>query len=145
MNHLDHDCAECWLSPYSRTVTFTMSPWQVAGISLGLDCKEYNTPKTIVDTGTTNLRLPTSVFAKFTEQLKAQVTGLKGSPSTLSSGTQFNPKCYSWDASTHQRRWRWQPDMSFFSSLTVLMRRQAIFYPFILWSFLLCLAITRLM
>ncbi|XP_074652735.1 beta-secretase 1-like [Tubulanus polymorphus] len=34
----------------------------VAGVSLNMDCKEYNFDKTIVDSGTTNLRLPTRVF-----------------------------------------------------------------------------------
>ncbi|XP_060067485.1 beta-secretase 1-like [Ylistrum balloti] len=34
----------------------------VAGISLHMDCKEYNFGKTIVDSGTTNLRLPIKVF-----------------------------------------------------------------------------------
>ncbi|XP_071806812.1 beta-secretase 1-like isoform X1 [Asterias amurensis] len=35
---------------------------EVNGRSLNMDCKEYNFDKTIVDSGTTNLRLPTRVF-----------------------------------------------------------------------------------
>lgn len=35
---------------------------KVGNDSLGLDCKEYNFGKTIVDSGTTNLRLPERVF-----------------------------------------------------------------------------------
>lgn len=46
---------------------------QVAGESLNMDCKEYNFGKTIVDTGTTNLRLPVRVFDSVIEKLKKAV------------------------------------------------------------------------
>ncbi|XP_065187173.1 beta-secretase 2-like [Sycon ciliatum] len=35
---------------------------QVGGMSLGMDCKQYNKPRTFVDSGTTFLSLPTDVF-----------------------------------------------------------------------------------
>ncbi|XP_052253845.1 beta-secretase 1-like isoform X1 [Dreissena polymorpha] len=47
---------------------------KVNGRSLAMDCKEYNFGKTIVDTGTTNLRLPTRVFNKLVGSMKDQVT-----------------------------------------------------------------------
>ncbi|CAH1797694.1 unnamed protein product [Owenia fusiformis] len=43
---------------------------QVEGHSLAMDCKEYNFDKTIVDSGTTNLRLPTKVFTQLVESIK---------------------------------------------------------------------------
>jgi beta-site APP-cleaving enzyme 1 (memapsin 2) len=46
----------------------------VDAISLGLDCKEYNFDKTIVDSGTTNLRLPTRVYSALLAALKLQTT-----------------------------------------------------------------------
>ncbi|OWF41934.1 Beta-secretase 1 [Mizuhopecten yessoensis] len=42
----------------------------VAGTSLHLDCKEYNFGKTIVDSGTTNLRLPIKVFKTLVTKVK---------------------------------------------------------------------------
>ncbi|XP_078671843.1 beta-secretase 1-like [Branchiostoma floridae x Branchiostoma belcheri] len=39
---------------------------------LGMDCKEYNFDKTIVDSGTTNLRVPKKVFRKVKEMLDAK-------------------------------------------------------------------------
>ncbi|XP_029649818.1 beta-secretase 1 isoform X2 [Octopus sinensis] len=46
---------------------------QIDGVSLGLDCKEYNFDKTIVDSGTTNLRLPNTVFQAVVSELKQRV------------------------------------------------------------------------
>lgn len=48
----------------------------VGDASLEMDCKEYNFDKTIVDSGTTNLRLPTRVFDRLVELLteKTQYT-----------------------------------------------------------------------
>lgn len=43
---------------------------EVAGQSLKMDCKEYNFGRTIVDTGTTNLRLPTRVFNTLVNSIK---------------------------------------------------------------------------
>ncbi|GAB1600940.1 beta-secretase 1-like [Argonauta hians] len=45
----------------------------VDGHSLDLDCKEYNFDKTIVDSGTTNLRLPNTVFQAVVSKLKQTV------------------------------------------------------------------------
>ncbi|XP_045209732.2 beta-secretase 1-like [Mercenaria mercenaria] len=42
---------------------------EVADKSLDMDCKEYNFGKTIVDTGTTNLRLPYRVFNKIVQHI----------------------------------------------------------------------------
>lgn len=46
---------------------------EVAGSSLDMDCKEYNFGKTIVDTGTTNLRLPYRVFNKLVQYMKQEL------------------------------------------------------------------------
>ncbi|XP_060554627.1 beta-secretase 1-like [Ruditapes philippinarum] len=46
---------------------------QVADKSLQMDCKEYNFGKTIVDTGTTNLRLPYRVFNKVVQQIVQEI------------------------------------------------------------------------
>lgn len=43
---------------------------KVDGVSLQLDCKEYNFVKSIVDSGTTNLRLPMKVFAGVVQRIK---------------------------------------------------------------------------
>lgn len=51
---------------------------EVAGKSLGMDCKEYNFGKTIVDTGTTNLRFPNRVFQKLVASIEEQVTNAGG-------------------------------------------------------------------
>ncbi|KAL3885749.1 hypothetical protein ACJMK2_025791 [Sinanodonta woodiana] len=46
---------------------------QVGGVSLSMDCKEYNFGKTIVDSGTTNLRLPVKVFNSIVTRVKQVV------------------------------------------------------------------------
>ncbi|GFS04431.1 beta-secretase 1 [Elysia marginata] len=46
---------------------------QVGGSSLQLDCKEYNFDKTIVDSGTTSVRLPTKVFNAVVEAIKSNI------------------------------------------------------------------------
>ncbi|XP_030832893.1 beta-secretase isoform X1 [Strongylocentrotus purpuratus] len=51
-----------------------MTDIRVGNDSLGLDCKEYNFDKTIVDSGTTNLRLPVRVFEAITNAIKAHTT-----------------------------------------------------------------------
>ncbi|KAK7105348.1 beta-secretase 1-like [Littorina saxatilis] len=45
----------------------------VAGSSLNLDCKEYNFDKTIVDSGTTHLRLPRRVFEEVVTKIQADL------------------------------------------------------------------------
>ncbi|CAG5117964.1 unnamed protein product [Candidula unifasciata] len=47
----------------------------VDGLSLGLDCKEYNFDKTIVDSGTTNIRLPQKVFDATVQIIDSYVQG----------------------------------------------------------------------
>ena len=42
----------------------------VNGVSLGVNCKKYNYDKTIVDSGTTNLRVSTEVFNAILVELK---------------------------------------------------------------------------
>ncbi|KAL5019692.1 hypothetical protein ScPMuIL_002584 [Solemya velum] len=46
---------------------------QVAGQSLNMDCKEYNFGKSIVDSGTTNLRLPLKVYDDVLARIKTKV------------------------------------------------------------------------
>ena len=47
-----------------------ITDFAVNGISLGLNCKKYNYDKTIVDSGTTNLRVPEEVFNNILIHLK---------------------------------------------------------------------------
>ncbi|KAK3106956.1 hypothetical protein FSP39_003917 [Pinctada imbricata] len=49
----------------------------VGNTSLSMDCKEYNFEKTIVDSGTTNMRLPIRVYNSVMEKIK-QETKAKG-------------------------------------------------------------------
>ena len=42
----------------------------VNGLSLGVNCKKYNYDKTIIDSGTTNLRVPEDVFYLILAKLK---------------------------------------------------------------------------
>jgi len=46
----------------------------VGNTSLGVECAELNKDKTILDSGTTNLRLPTKVYSKFIKMLKLKVS-----------------------------------------------------------------------
>ncbi|ESN92225.1 hypothetical protein HELRODRAFT_132470, partial [Helobdella robusta] len=41
----------------------------LGGASLGMDCKEYNYNKSIVDSGTTNLHLPNAVYNELVQRL----------------------------------------------------------------------------
>jgi len=47
-----------------------ITDFTVNGDSLGLNCKKYNYDKTIVDSGTTNLRVPQEVFNLIVLHLK---------------------------------------------------------------------------
>lgn len=64
-----------YYTPIQRTSYYEVliTDIQVNGTSLGLDCKEYNFDKTIVDSGTTNLRLPYTVFQAVVDKLKQAV------------------------------------------------------------------------
>ncbi|KAK3706569.1 hypothetical protein RRG08_055009 [Elysia crispata] len=46
---------------------------QVGGNSLNLDCKEYNFDKTIVDSGTTTVRLPVKVFKAIVQAIQTEI------------------------------------------------------------------------
>lgn len=46
---------------------------QVAGASLNLPCKTINTPRSIVDSGTSNIAFPSAVYSAVLAQLKADV------------------------------------------------------------------------
>lgn len=46
---------------------------RVSGASLGLSCKALNTPRSIVDSGTSNIAFPSAVFAAVVAQLKTDV------------------------------------------------------------------------
>jgi len=53
---------------------------EINGQDLKMDCKEYNYDKSIVDSGTTNLRLPKKVFEAAVKSIKAasSVSGTQG-------------------------------------------------------------------
>ncbi|XP_033126047.1 beta-secretase 1-like isoform X2 [Anneissia japonica] len=55
--------------------------------SLGLDCKEYNFDKSIVDSGTTNLRLPYKVFKTLIAAISRQIIDVEV-PDTFWQGTE---------------------------------------------------------
>ncbi|XP_072022572.1 beta-secretase 1-like [Amphiura filiformis] len=61
-----------WYTPLTkeRFYEVVVVDMEVNNESLAMDCKEYNFDKTIVDSGTTNLRLPEAVFSK----LNAKIT-----------------------------------------------------------------------
>ncbi|KAE9290306.1 hypothetical protein PF008_g25648, partial [Phytophthora fragariae] len=45
----------------------------VGGASLGLDCETINSPRSIIDSGTSNLAFPSSVYSAVIAELKTQV------------------------------------------------------------------------
>ncbi|XP_061183759.1 beta-secretase 1-like [Saccostrea echinata] len=53
---------------------------EVDGGSINLDCKEYNFPKTIVDSGTTDLRLPMKVYTSVINHIKNYVQKSPSAP-----------------------------------------------------------------
>ncbi|KFP14366.1 Beta-secretase 1, partial [Egretta garzetta] len=61
---------------------------EVNGQDLNMDCKEYNYDKSIVDSGTTNLRLPKKVFEAAVKSIKtaSSVSGTRPSPVGASEG-----------------------------------------------------------
>ncbi|XP_066512344.1 beta-secretase 2-like [Hoplias malabaricus] len=61
---------------------------EVADHSLNLDCREYNTDKAIVDSGTTLLRLPTKVFDAVVEAI-AQMSLIQDFSSGFFTGTKL--------------------------------------------------------
>ncbi|KAK1790120.1 hypothetical protein P4O66_013957, partial [Electrophorus voltai] len=68
---------------------------EVNGQDLNMDCKEYNYDKSIVDSGTTNLRLPRKVF-------QAAVTAIEAASSTeqFPSGFWLGEQLVCWQAGT---------------------------------------------
>ncbi|XP_059140984.1 beta-secretase 1-like [Physella acuta] len=50
-----------------------LSDIRIQGTSLLLDCKEYNFDKTIVDSGTTNIRLPNKVFDALVKSIDSHI------------------------------------------------------------------------
>jgi len=76
----------------------------VNGKSLGINCKKYNYDKTIVDSGTTNLRVPEEVFNLILVQLKKY--DKLGVPDEFWIGRQM--MCWNYDKTP----WEEFPDMS---------------------------------
>ncbi|XP_071958278.1 beta-secretase 1-like isoform X2 [Antedon mediterranea] len=73
----------------------TVTDMGVNGHSLSLDCKEYNFDKSIVDSGTTDLRLPQKVYKKLMSTLANQIEDVYV-PDTFWKGTEL--MC--WDIGT---------------------------------------------
>uniref|UniRef100_UPI00358F44C7 beta-secretase 1-like isoform X1 n=1 Tax=Myxine glutinosa TaxID=7769 RepID=UPI00358F44C7 len=65
-----------WYTPLRRAWYYevVVLGMEVGGHDLGLDCKEYNYDKTIVDSGTTNLRLPHRVFSAVVSAIRQSST-----------------------------------------------------------------------
>ncbi|XP_036381529.1 beta-secretase 1-like [Megalops cyprinoides] len=63
---------EFWYTPVRREWYYEVIIVRidVNGQDLGMDCKEYNNDKSIVDSGTTNLRIPRKVFQAVVNSIK---------------------------------------------------------------------------
>ncbi|XP_072528164.1 beta-secretase 2 [Salminus brasiliensis] len=84
---------------------------EVADQNLNLDCKEYNTDKAIVDSGTTLLRLPAKVFSAVVEAI-AQTSLIQD----ISSGFFAGTKLACWVKG--ESPWRFFPKMSIYLRAT---------------------------
>ncbi|XP_056613487.1 beta-secretase 1 isoform X1 [Triplophysa dalaica] len=64
---------ELWYTPIRREWYYEViiARIEVNGQDLNMDCKEYNYDKSIVDSGTTNLRLPRKVFQSAVKAIEA--------------------------------------------------------------------------
>ncbi|KAH0624819.1 hypothetical protein JD844_032653 [Phrynosoma platyrhinos] len=81
---------EIWYTPIQREWYYQVEilKLEVGGQNLNLDCKEYNSDKAIVDSGTTLLRLPEKVFSAVVEAI-IQSSLIQEFPSGFWSGTQL--------------------------------------------------------
>ncbi|XP_015257577.1 PREDICTED: beta-secretase 1 [Cyprinodon variegatus] len=88
---------ELWYTPIRREWYYEVIivRIEVNGQDLNMDCKEYNYDKSIVDSGTTNLRLPRKVF-------QAAVKAIKAASSTeqFPSGFWLGEQLVCWPAGT---------------------------------------------
>uniref|UniRef100_A0A8C5DM73 Beta-secretase 1 n=1 Tax=Gouania willdenowi TaxID=441366 RepID=A0A8C5DM73_GOUWI len=88
---------ELWYTPIRREWYYEVIivRIEVNGQDLNMDCKEYNYDKSIVDSGTTNLRLPRKVF-------QAAVKAIEAASSTeqFPSGFWLGEQLVCWQAST---------------------------------------------
>lgn len=62
---------DIWYTPITEEWYYQVEvlKFEVGGMNLNLDCREYNTDKAIVDSGTTLLRLPEKVFNAMVEAI----------------------------------------------------------------------------
>ncbi|XP_042312965.1 beta-secretase 2 [Sceloporus undulatus] len=81
---------EIWYTPIQREWYYQVEilKLEVGGQNLNLDCKEYNSDKAIVDSGTTLLRLPEKVFSAVVEAI-IQTSLIQEFPPGFWSGTQL--------------------------------------------------------
>ncbi|CAJ1066144.1 beta-secretase 1 [Xyrichtys novacula] len=88
---------ELWYTPIRREWYYEVIivRIEVNGQDLNMDCKEYNYDKSIVDSGTTNLRLPRKVF-------QAAVKAIEAASSTeqFPSGFWLGEQLVCWQAGT---------------------------------------------
>ncbi|KAM4742497.1 beta-secretase 1 isoform 2-T2 [Anableps anableps] len=88
---------ELWYTPIRREWYYEVIivRIEVNGQDLNMDCKEYNYDKSIVDSGTTNLRLPRKVF-------QAAVKAIEAASSTeqFPSGFWLGEQLVCWEAGT---------------------------------------------
>ncbi|XP_076438522.1 beta-secretase 1-like [Babylonia areolata] len=73
---------QVYYSPIIREMYYevVLTDVAVAGTSLHMDCKEYNFDKTIVDSGTTHLRLPTRVYNKVVQRIVSELQSMPDVP-----------------------------------------------------------------
>nr|XP_060626280.1 beta-secretase 2 [Anolis sagrei ordinatus] len=81
---------EIWYTPIQREWYYQVEvlKLEVGGQNLNLDCKEYNSDKAIVDSGTTLLRLPEKVFSAVVGAI-IQTSLIQDFPGGFWSGTQL--------------------------------------------------------
>ncbi|KAK5868469.1 hypothetical protein PBY51_009481 [Eleginops maclovinus] len=88
---------ELWYTPIRREWYYEVIivRIEVNGLDLNMDCKEYNYDKSIVDSGTTNLRLPRKVF-------QAAVKAIEAASSTEQFPSEFwlGDRLVCWQAGT---------------------------------------------
>lgn len=95
---IDHSLytGSLWYTPIRREWYYEVIIVRVEinGQDLKMDCKEYNYDKSIVDSGTTNLRLPKKVFEAAVKSIKAasSVSGTKDGGTEMTVGQRKSVK-----------------------------------------------------
>lgn len=100
---------DIWYTPITEEWYYQVEvlKFEVGGMNLNLDCKEYNTDKAIVDSGTTLLRLPDKVFNAMVEAI-VQTSLIQNFNNEFWTGLQL--ACWEKD----EEPWTYFPDLSIY-------------------------------